>query len=276
MQKQAVTFGCYVLIASAFSAFFRWVQNLAAFELETGLMKPGIFWSKVALVITALALIGVAVQVRRLWYKGHYPAQTYDKLIQGNPYLLDRITKVIAAVMIVGAVINMFIGSYSVYRSILGLLSVLAIGTAVAFVKLSQLPYEEKQNPLMHSLLALVPVVFYVDWLTVSYRIHAAMPSVWAYAPEIIAICASLIGVFYFAGYAFEYPHPYLAMGWLMAGAILSLTTIMDDRNIGQQLMLAAGAAMQMYDVWMIVTSLSDQWPEEAEVPEGDGTTNTQ
>ena len=41
MQKKAISIGSVVLVLAAFSAFARWIQNQAAFELETGLMKPG-------------------------------------------------------------------------------------------------------------------------------------------------------------------------------------------------------------------------------------------
>lgn len=263
MQKHAITISCYVLVAAAFSGFFRWIQNQAAFEVDTGLMIHGTIWSKLALVMCLIAVAGIALLVRSLWYKGYYPAQTYDRLIKGDPLWLGRITKCIAAVMILGAAINMFIGSYSVHRSIQGLLSVLGMAAAVAFVKLSELPFAEKQNPTKHTLLASIPVVFYLDWLTVSYRTHAAIPSVWSYAVEIIAIGACIAGMFYFAGYGYEYPRPYAALGCLMGGAFLSMVTLMDDRNLGQQLMLIAGAAMQMYYAWMIVMSMSEQWPEE-------------
>ena len=41
MRKQAISICCSVLIAAAFGSFVRWIQNQAAFELETGLMIPG-------------------------------------------------------------------------------------------------------------------------------------------------------------------------------------------------------------------------------------------
>ena len=108
----------------------------------------------------------------------------------------------------------------------------------------------------------------YVYWLVVSYRTHAAIPSVWSYALEIFTIGASILGMFYFAGYGFEFPRPYAALGCLLTGALLSLVTLMDDRNIGQSLMFVAGAAMQMYYAYMIMTSMSPEWPEEPEETE--------
>lgn len=268
MQKHGITAVVYTLIAAAFGGFFRWIQNQAAFETDTGLMISGAIWSKLALVVCLIGLAGIVYLVRGLWYKNYYPAQTYDKIIHGDPLWLDRITKVMAGLMVLGAAINMFIGSYDVYRTIQGLLSVLAVASAWAFVQISRLPFAEKQSPLRHSLLASIPVAFYVDWLTVSYRTNGALPSVWAYAPEIIAISVCLVGMFYFAGYGWDFPQPYAAVGCLMAGAMLSLVTLMDSRNVGQQLMLVAGAAMQLYYVWMIIGSMSEAWPEEGEEPE--------
>lgn len=265
MQKHGINAVVYTLIAAAFSSFFRWIQNQAAFEADTGLMIEGAIWSKLALVVCLIGIGGIVYLVRSLWYKNYYPAQTYDQIIHGDPVWLERITKGIGAVMVLGAAVNLFIGSYSVYRNLQGVLSVLGIVTAWAFVQMSRLPQAEKQSPMRHSLLASIPVVFYLDWLTVSYRTNGANPSVWAYAPEIIAIGMCIAGMFYFAGYGWDFPRPYAAVGCLMAGAMLSLTTLMDARNVGQQLMLIAGGAMQLYYVWMIITSMSEIWPEEAE-----------
>ena len=265
MQKHAITLGVYVLIASACTAFFRWVQNLSAFELETGLMIPNILWSKVAFVVCLAALGGIVFMVSRFWYRNYYPAQTYEQLFVGDPYWIDRITKLIAGIMIAGAAVNFFIGTYSVYRNLQGVLSLLAIATAVAFVQLSDLPWAEEHSSFKHGLWSAIPVVFYMDWITVSYRTHAVVPSVWSFAPEIFAIGMCIIAAFYFAGYGWDFPRPYAALGCGLAAALLSLMTLMDERNLGQQMMLIAGAAMFLYNSWMIVVSMKAVWPSEAE-----------
>ena len=203
--------------------------------------------------------------VRNLWYAGYYPAQEYSALIRGKQTVLHYITRIIAGLMVIGAAVAFIVAGYQLYSSIVRTLCVLAIVAAWAFVKLSEIPFEEKVSAHKQTLLAAIPVVMYVYWLVVSYRVHAATPSVWSYALEIFAICASILGMFYFAGYGFEFPRPYAALGCLLTGALLSLVTLMDSRNIGQTIMLIAGAAMQIYYAWMIITSMSEQWPEEYE-----------
>ena len=265
MQKRAITICSHVAIAAAIGGFVRWIQNQAAFELETGLAIPGKVWGKVAFLA---CLIGVGVIVRHvsnLWYEGYYTVGEYKDVINGKQAWVQRITKAIAALMVIGAVIAFLIAGYELYSSIVRTLCVLAVVAAWAFVKLSEVPYaEEEVSANKQSLLAALPVVMYVYWLIVSYRTHAAIPSVWSYALEIFAICASILGTFYFAGYGFEFPKPYAALGCLLTGAMLSLVSLLDDRNIGQTLMMIAGAAMQMYYAWMIITSMSEEWPEEA------------
>jgi len=263
MQKNAISMCSYVLIAAAFSGFVRWIQNQAAFELETGLAIPGTVWGKAAFLFCLIGIAGIVWLVRRLWYQGLYPAQDYMTLIHGEQVWLRRITRGIAGLMVIGAVIAFLIAGYELYSSIVRTLCVLAIAAAWAFVKLSEQPFEEEPSPNKQTLLAAIPVVMYVYWLVVSYRTHAAIPGVWSYALEIFAISASILGMFYFAGYGFEFPRPYAALGSLMAGAFLSLVTLLDSRNIGQTLMMVAGAAMQMYYAYMIITSMSAEWPEE-------------
>lgn len=263
MQKQALSICSFVLIASAFSSFIRWIQNQAAFELETGLMIPGSIWSKVTFLSCVVCVIAIALVVRRLWYRGYYPAQEFDKIINGNPAVLRTVTRGIAGVMMVGAVIAFLIAGYELYSSMVRTLCVLAIAAAWAFVKLSEAPFAEKKSPMKETVLCIVPAVMYVYWLVVSYRTHAAIPSVWSYGVEVIAIGASILGMFYFAGYGFDFPKPYVALSCLLSGSFLSLVTLLDKRNVGLALMVVAGAAMQMYYAWMIITSMSEQWPEE-------------
>ena len=263
MRKQAISISCFVLIAAAFGGFARWIQNQAAFELETGLMIPGNKWSTVAMLVCIVLLLLMANLVRKLWYKGYYPAQTYTDIIHGDAAWLRHITRGIAALMIAGAVVAFLVAGYELYTSMVRTLCLLAVATAWAFVKLSEEPFAEKPSAMKQMLYVSIPVATYAYWLVVSYRLHAAIPSVWSYAVEIIAISVSLLGMFYFAGYGYDFPKPYLTMGCLMAGAFLSLVGLSDTRNAGQTLMLVAGAAMQLYYVWMIVSSMSTEWPEE-------------
>lgn len=263
MQKNAVTYCSTVGVVAAFSLFFRWIQNQAAFETDTGLMIAGAFWSKLALVVCLISLAAIVLMVRALWYKGYYPAQNYTDMIKGKQEWLRRITRGIAGVMVFGTAICFFIAGYSVYSTMLRTLCVLAIAAAWAFVKLSEVPFAEKKSELKQTVYVGIIAAMYVYWLIVSYRTNSANPSVWNYAVEIFAICASILGTFYFASYAFENPRPYAALGCLMTGAFLSLVSLLDDRNIGMTIMLVAGAAMQLYFVWMIISSMSEEWPEE-------------
>ena len=233
-------------------------------------MIPGNKWSVIALLLCVAMLLLMVNQVRKLWYKGYYPAPTYTQIINGDPAWLRRITRGIAFLMVAGAAVAFLVAGYELYTSMARTLCVMAAATAWAFVKLSEQPFEEKPSTAKQMLYVSIPVVTYVYWLIVNYRQHAAIPSVWSYAVEIIAISVSLLGVFYFAGYGFDFAKPYIAMGCMMAGAFLSLVTLSDTRNIGQTLMLVAGAAMQLYYVWMIVSSMSEEWPEEEAAEEAE------
>ena len=268
MQKKAISIGSLVLILAAFSAFTRWIQNQAAFEVETGLMIPGSAWSKIAFVMVLLCLLGIGWVVRSLWYEGYYAPERLDKVIHGDPLWLGRITRAIGAIMVVGVAIAFLVAGYELYSTMVRTLCVLAVAAAWGFVKLSELPFDEKKSDLKETVFAALPAVMYVYWLLVSYRTHAAIPSVWSYAVEVFAICVSVLGMFYFAGYAFDFPRPYVALTCLLGGAYLSLTTLPDSRNAGLALMLVAGAGMQLYLAWMIITSLSEEWPEETEEDE--------
>ena len=265
MQKKALSICSSVLVLAAFSAFARWIQNQAAFELETGLMKPGNPWSVITFILVVLCLLGIGWVVRSLWYEGYYAPVELKQIIRGNPLWLGRFTKAIAGLMAVGAVIAFLVAGYELYSTMVRTLCVLAVAAAWCFVKLSELPFAEKDSEFKWSLMAALPAVMYVYWLLVSYRTHGAIPSVWSYAPEIFAIGMSILGTFYFAGYAFDFPKPYVTLACLLCGAYLSFMTLPDSRNVGLALMLVAGAAMQLYFAWMIIASLTEEWPEETD-----------
>ncbi len=263
MQKNAITMCSYVFCVAAFCGFFRWIQNQAAFELETGLMISGSIWTKLTVAVLLLSVGGIFFMVRRLWYRDYCPAQTFAEVIHGDAYWVNKVAKILAGLMIIGSVILYLMAQYHVYHTLFRTLALLGIASAVAFVKLSEVPYEKK-SPNMISLLAAIPVVMYCFWLIASYRSNAAVPSVWKYGLEILAICSSVLGVFYTAGYAFDYPKPYEALAWLLTGALLSLVTLTDSRLIGLQVMLLAGAGMQLFYAWMIISSMKEEWPDEA------------
>ena len=112
MQKKAISIGSIVLVLAAFSAFSRWIQNQAAFELETGLMKPGNPWSGITFVMVVLCMLGICWVVRNLWYEGHYAPVELKQIIHGNPLWLGRFTKSIAAVRVVGAAIAFLVAGF--------------------------------------------------------------------------------------------------------------------------------------------------------------------
>ena len=269
MRKTAISMCSYVLCMSAFGGFFRWIQNMSAFEPETGLMIHGSIWSKLTLVVLLVAVAGIFFLARRLWYKDYYPAQTFEALFAGDEYWNAKMAKIFSGLMLIGAVVLILLAQYHVYHSILRTLALLGALTAWAFMKLVRLPYDGK-SPNMVSALASVPVLLYCYWLLVSYRTNAAVPSVWRYGLEILAICASIMAMFYVAGYGFHTPKPYHALAWLNTGALLSLVTITDSRLLGLQIMLLAGAGMQLYLSWMIISTMQDQWPEDVEETAGE------
>ena len=92
-----------------------------------------------------------------------------------------------------------------------------------------------------------LPVAFCCFWLVVSYRQDAATGVVWSYAPEIIALAASLLAFYYVAGHAYGRPRPFAAIFFCEFGAFSCFVTLPDSRLIALQVMFFALAVMQLY-----------------------------
>ena len=92
-----------------------------------------------------------------------------------------------------------------------------------------------------------LPVAFCCFWLVVSYRQDAATGVVWSYAPEIVALAASLLAFYYVAGHAYGRPRPFAAIFFCEFGAFSCFVTLPDSRLIALQVMFFALAVMQLY-----------------------------
>ena len=253
---------CYVCVAAAFGAFFRWIQNQAAFEADTGLVIYGSIWSKIVVLLCLAAATGILGLVVGLRKKDFYPTTTCATVFRGTTPLPPYIYNTLAVVMIVGGVVLYVVAKYEQYGAILRLLSIFAVLSGLSFRYLVSAPYKKHEDALQ-CLCCAVTVLMYSYWLIVCYKLHAATPSAWTYGFEVLAIGANAISFYYVAGYAFGRVRPYRSLFFSMLGAFLSLVTLPDGHYLGMQLMFVASAGMQMYFAWMITANMRLEKPME-------------
>lgn len=251
MRKLALTLTCTACVFGAFGVFCRWIQGMSAFE-ENGLYKPGSFWG-IALIILYLAAFGAflgfaAYFKRRL---GLASPPEYGLATAGS----RRIGLPVAAVMSLllaggGAALLLTAGSEQ-FAKLLRVLALISFAAAAGFMGLAGA--SGRSSPRGSALEAglclagALPVAFCCFWLVVSYRQDAATGVVWSYAPEIIALAASLLAFYYVAGHAYGRPRPFAAIFFCEFGAFSCFVTLPDSRLIALQVMFFALAVMQLY-----------------------------
>ena len=91
-------------------------------------------------------------------------------------------------------------------------------------------------------------------WLITSYQARAADPVIMDYVYEVFAIVTSLLGLYYIAGYSFQFGKPRRTVFFCLMGAYFSLVTLADTHSYAEMsrlgfsvLFLTAHAALIPY-----------------------------
>ena len=81
-------------------------------------------------------------------------------------------------------------------------------------------------------LAVLEPCLLYCVWLISTYQTRSADPMVQDYLYEVLAIVASLLGLYYIAGHSFGNGKPRWALFFCLAGVYFSLVTLADSHAL--------------------------------------------
>jgi hypothetical protein len=253
MRKNALTICCFACAAGAIGAFCRWLQNQLAFD-EAGLSKQ----SPLNFVV-ALVLIGAAVWMYFLagkFKKAGFAAHTgLKEALGGSTRFCLPAAWIIGALMLFGGLVLFVTGEDEASPMLVRILAALSLFGGV-FFPLSASAAVNGRETGVTCLFMTVPVVQFCFWLITCYKQNSTNPVLWAYAVEILAIAAALLGFYYMAGYAFGRVKPRSALYFDMLGAFLCIVSLADDGNFGEKLMFAAAASMLLFWAWMIVENL--------------------
>ena len=261
MRKNALIISCYVCVAAAFGAFFRWIQKQAAFEADTGLVIPGSIWNTIAAVVCLAAAAGLLAVVLGLKKQGFTPPDSCETAFRGLLPLTNYCGWLFAALMIAGGVLLLVMAGMDRYHTLLRLLALLAVLTGAAYVYVLAAPYK-KREPAMLCLCTSLPALLCCYWLVVSYKLHGTEPSAWSFGFEILALSAAAVAFYYLARYAFNRVRTYRTLFFTLLGAFLCLVTLGDERYFAMKLMFLGCAGMLVLSAWLIVSNMRAAPPE--------------
>lgn len=255
MYKKPLEICCYVAGAGAFGVFFRWLQDQLAFD-ELGLNEKSVFNYLVPAILIASAVLFYRfvkdMRDRRIAVPEDFCRALY------NPGKLFALLRWLAGfVMIAGAVLLLVTTEADPHAELIRVLCLLAAlsGVGYPFV-LGQANYDKFEHQWAVRFAAMLPVFTFAFWLVLSYIQNQLNSVAWAYAVELITLMCAMMGFFRVGGFAFHVPNGYRALFSAMLGTSTCIMSLADERYMGMQLILLAGAGMLLLYVWIMVRNL--------------------
>ena len=266
--SKALEISCYVLCTGAFGIFFRWMQLMLAYD-DAGLVDASAWNVLLPILIIASGYIFYNF-VSKFEKHGLYLPDDFCSALQNDGKFYNIISIAIGAIMVIGAVLLILQCEVDKNASFLFVLAAAAAASGITFpflLKAANKPHVE--NRKMIAFLSFLPILHFVIWLIVCYKQNSINSVGWDYIIELLAIVISMIAFFRVAGFAFGVPNAKKSMFFCMLGAMLCITCIADERYIGQQVMFAAAAAMQILYNWIMISNLKQKRRKIIETDDG-------
>jgi len=271
MYKNSIKFCGLTAGLGAFGMFFRWLQNQAAFETDTGLLKPSALNWIVPLAIAVSAFIFYRL-ISGMKQKDRIPCTAFYTVFAEETRIFSFISWLVGILMVIGGV-SLLIGSKGEpMAGVYTVIALLAVLSGLGFPLALSAP-QTRYAPGLVCLLMTFPIILFTLWIVVSYKIHANNPTVWSYAIEMLALASALMGFFLVAGYPYCKARPVTTLFMLMLGAYLCIMTLGDSRGLSGQLIFLSAAGQFIMYIWVLVRNFysKEADPEaEAEEPAND------
>lgn len=252
MQKQAWIHSLTPPALGAVCVLLRWLQNMNAFEKDTGLAVPHHPLS----IILAIALIGAAVALFMMnrTLRSVRVEEDPEKALANVPAPLSAAIIAAGVVAAGGTVLAFFTGAGIAEKltALLGLLSV----PGLLF-----LPFLSHWGGF-GAFLSLSPVSFFSVWFVVAYREYAKDPVLWNYAPLMLAIAASLYAVYRISAYFHYRAQPMKTLYACSLATVLNITVLMDTALGAGRLILAGWALGFAVINGMLLLNMTEVLPE--------------
>lgn len=267
LRMRALETSCYVAGAGAFSVFIRWLQTMLAYNDER-LVDGSIFNFLVPAIAVAAAFL-FRYFIKKFKRERYYIPEDFFEAFKNSGKVYTVLRWLICAVMVLGSLMLLMECEVDKETSFLRVLSLMGAAAGLSFpilVTSANKPHVTK--PSTTCLLASVPIIFYSFWLITCYKINAINPVLWDYAMEVFTLIVCILSFFYLAGFAYDVLKPWRAMFFAMLGCAMCVMMMADERYLGMQLMYLAGAAMQLYFVWIMICNMGQKEKEFKVQPE--------
>ena len=266
MRKNALTISAFVVAAGAFGSFFRWLQNQAAFDKETGLLEPSALNILLPLIIIGAAVLFYFL-IKSKKAEGLEPPTDIFSIFCGTSIFYLISFWAIAVITTLGGLITLFKASDYAFAGAYRIIALLAIGCGVTFPLICSCA-RRLYAPSIICIFMTLPIVMFCIWLVACYKTNSSNPTIWAYAIEIITVCLAIIAFYYTAGFPYGKADPYRSMYFAMLAAFMCIVSLADSRSFGLQLVLVGTAGMLIMENWMLIRNMKEPEAKPEATPE--------
>lgn len=245
------------LVGGAAAAAVRLAQNRTGFEAATGLPVSGNLWAR--LLVAILVLLGIVffLLTRRIPYKADDPSAAFSESFSSTSAALVSITLAGAALIGVAGVWETAAGMGFLsdgttvpdrLHTILGLMTLLTAAALFPAVAGCRRSGAHEAAPAVrrpiHGVFLLVPVVFCVIRLVVTYREDSIDPSLSAYYVELLALVFLTLSLYRLSSFAFGAGDSRRFIFYAMGAVVLCAAVLTDPLPVYTKLYFAGGALL--------------------------------
>lgn len=265
--KNALVLSCFVCALSSFGAFFRWLQNMLAFEKDSVsyLMNPSA-WPVVIIVYTLLTAFIFIKLIRKLSDKKLEFSTDVRMVFRNDRTIISIAAWAVGGLMMLGGIITLIQIEPTDNTGLLTLIGLLAIlsGFSLPMIAISS---RRKFSPGLVFVFMLIPVFMFCAWLLYSYELYSTVPETWVYAIEIVAICVAIFAFLFNAGYPAGRAKPKKALFFSMLASFFCFMTLADERSAGLTLLMLSSGLMLLLENWFVIRNMASPEKEHSEPP---------
>ena len=249
MRKDALKMVLVTAVAGVFGAFFRWLENINAFEPDTGLMIP---YAKTTVFMAAYMVAAAAVfaVLALMWTKRCVCERSPELALHPSTFAPELMCKVCGALIMALGVVLMF---YAPVKRHPTLERIFAAATIFGGVAVILFPLKTDSPVSGVRGMSLVPVIFSCVWLVCCYKNNAENPVFWAFLVEILAIIATVMAWYELAAYYYGRAKPFAALFFVQGAAFMNMATLSDERGAAMTAMFAAQTALMLMFEFLLV-----------------------
>ena len=251
MRKDAFILCLTTVVLSAFGFFLRWLQNMNAFEPDTGLAIAGAKTS-IAFIIYSLAALALLIAANRLYLGRRASLQAAPESLHCPTVLHKAVLWLCAVVSAIAWLVLMFTADKADFPTLQ------RVTAALGILASASLPFifpsaKAEEGKTLAATAAIIPVLFCCVWLVCDYRVHSENPVLWQYVIEVLAVVAVTMSFYYVAAWFYGKAKPHRCLVAVQLASYLCLCTLTDEHSTAEGVLFAAMAVLMLAFQFVII-----------------------